>query len=525
MRRYRMMSSVLVLTLVSVLAMGLPISGQERTPEATITTEFTYQGRLTDDQGNPISKTCDFRFRLYDDLGAKVGPDQERTGVVVSDGLFTVLLNFGDQFDGRTLLLDMAVRCSGDVGSYVQLSPRQKLTAAPYAAYSLLAGNADRLDGQHASAFALTAHNHWNGNWSGSGTGLTLSTNGQFSYAVNGSNTGGGNAIYGTTNSPAGYSAMQGVNIGGGNGVYGSSSSGAGVLGFSTSGSGVHGTANGSSAAVYGNNNGSGDGLSGSGSSGNGVSGSSSSGNGVSGSSSSGNGVSGSSSSGNGVYGTGVTGGKFIGSSGSQPGLYVSNQGGGDIIQGFGTGSGSFVVQNNGDVYAQGDVYASAYNCFTSFSDGLDDLLSEEDLAPCLTDGYTSDFAEMLPAVRDLEPGDLLVIGPDGTLIRSSQPYQATVVGVYSTRPSYVGNSRYWGQAGYAPLALAGIVPVKVSAENGPIRPGDLLTTSATPGHSMRASPLTLNGVTFYPSGVLVGKALAGLDSGTGVILMLVTLQ
>jgi len=125
----------------------------------------------------------------------------------------------------------------------------------------------------------------------------------------------------------------------------------------------------------------------------------------------------------------------------------------------------------------------------------------------------------MLPAARALEPGDLLVIDPDGRLALSSEPYQATVVGVYSTRPSYVGNSRYWGQAGYAPLALTGVVPVKVSAENGPIRPGDLLTASSLPGHAMRCA-----GVEQCFSRT-VGKALAGLDGGTGVILMLVMLQ
>ena len=79
--------------------------------------------------------------------------------------------------------------------------------------------------------------------------------------------------------------------------------------------------------------------------------------------------------------------------------------------------------------------------------------------------------------------------------------------------------------AGKIPLAVVGVVPVKASAENGPIRPGDLLTTASTPGHAMRAEPMTVNGVTFYPSGVIIGKALEGLEKGTGVIRMLVMLQ
>jgi len=67
------------------------------------------------------------------------------------------------------------------------------------------------------------------------------------------------------------------------------------------------------------------------------------------------------------------------------------------------------------------------------------------------------------------------------------------------------------------PLAVVGIVPCKVSAENGPIRVGDLLVTSATPGHAMRDDNPR--------PGSIVGKALASLESGTGIIKVLVTLQ
>jgi hypothetical protein len=62
-----------------------------------------------------------------------------------------------------------------------------------------------------------------------------------------------------------------------------------------------------------------------------------------------------------------------------------------------------------------------------------------------------------------------------------------------------------------------GIVPCKVSAENGAIRPGDLLVTSAIPGHAMRDDD--------PKNGTILGKALGSLDSGTGVIKVLVTLQ
>jgi hypothetical protein len=143
--------------------------------------------------------------------------------------------------------------------------------------------------------------------------------------------------------------------------------------------------------------------------------------------------------------------------------------------------------------------------------------------------GFTTpaaDFAEMMPAVDGLEAGDVLVIGPDGRLTLSTEPYQASVAGVYSTRPGFLGGQPVDEElTNHVPLAVVGIVPVKVSAENGPIRPGDLLTTSTIPGHAMLATPIVLDGHTFYPSGVVIGKALEALDEGTGVIQMLVVLQ
>jgi hypothetical protein len=57
-----------------------------------------------------------------------------------------------------------------------------------------------------------------------------------------------------------------------------------------------------------------------------------------------------------------------------------------------------------------------------------------------------------------------------------------------------------------------------VSAENGPVLPGDLLVTASTPGHAMK-------GGSNAPQGTVIGKALEKLEAGTGVIKMLATLQ
>jgi hypothetical protein len=125
----------------------------------------------------------------------------------------------------------------------------------------------------------------------------------------------------------------------------------------------------------------------------------------------------------------------------------------------------------------------------------------------------------MLPAVQGLEAGDVLVIDSNGQLTRSTEPYQTSVAGVYSTRPGFVGGQPVERDIpGTIPLAIIGVVPVKVSAENGSSRPGDLLAASSIPGHAMKVG---LN----PSSGTVIGKALENLDEGVGVIKMLVTLH
>jgi hypothetical protein len=130
-----------------------------------------------------------------------------------------------------------------------------------------------------------------------------------------------------------------------------------------------------------------------------------------------------------------------------------------------------------------------------------------------------ADFAEMWPAAGSLQPGDVLVVGADGKLTLSTQPFQASVVGIYSTKPGFIGGAANGtDQTSNVPLAITGIVPVKVSAEKGVIHPGDLLVTSATPGYAMY-------GGTNPPIGTILGKALGSLDSDTGIILVLVLLH
>ncbi len=215
-----------------------------------------------------------------------------------------------------------------------------------------------------------------------------------------------------------------------------------------------------------------------------------------------------------GVRGTSIDGAAAIFASTNGPGIVVgaAGQEGLRIMDGVGldyivAGSDEdfdFKVSGIGDVFADG-----SYHCEQG---------PGSEPGVCVIQESPADFAEMLPCRAGLEPGDVLVIGSDGRLARSNQAYQPTVVGAFSTQPGYLGGGAFQGQEDYAPLAMVGIVPVKASAENGPIRPGDLLVASATPGHAMVAGPRP-------PLGTVIGKALEGLDAGTGTILMLAMLQ
>jgi hypothetical protein len=120
--------------------------------------------------------------------------------------------------------------------------------------------------------------------------------------------------------------------------------------------------------------------------------------------------------------------------------------------------------------------------------------------------------------------GDLPVIDPttNRCLALSQQPYSTLVAGIYSTKPGMLGSTRKVDEVAAkdeVPLAVVGIVPCKVTTENGPIRVGDLLVTSSTPGHAMKGTDRS------KLVGAVVGKALEPLPQGTGVIQVLVTLQ
>ena len=127
-----------------------------------------------------------------------------------------------------------------------------------------------------------------------------------------------------------------------------------------------------------------------------------------------------------------------------------------------------------------------------------------------------------ISGAETIEPGTVMVINQEGVLQPSQHAYDKRVAGVISGagryRPGLILDKQT-SQDNRVPVALVGKVYCKVDAQYTAIEVGDLLTTSSTPGHAMKADD---------PSkafGAVIGKALRPLDSGRGLIPILIALQ
>jgi len=119
------------------------------------------------------------------------------------------------------------------------------------------------------------------------------------------------------------------------------------------------------------------------------------------------------------------------------------------------------------------------------------------------------------------EAGTVVCIGDGGVIVECSEAYDSRVAGVVSGageyKPGLVLDCR--GGEMRRPLALVGKVFCKVDARIASIATGDLLTTSATQGHAMKATDRE------RAFGAVIGKALAPLQGGCGMIPILVALN
>jgi len=138
-----------------------------------------------------------------------------------------------------------------------------------------------------------------------------------------------------------------------------------------------------------------------------------------------------------------------------------------------------------------------------------------------------ADLAEPFPITKTEQPiseGEVVVIDEanPGQLKLTDQPYDARVAGVVSGANGIQPGIQMQQQGlleGGKNVALTGRVYVQADTSNGAIKPGDLLTTSRTPGRAMRVSDHA------RAQGAILGKAMTGLKDGQGMVLVLVTLQ
>ena len=195
------------------------------------------------------------------------------------------------------------------------------------------------------------------------------------------------------------------------------------------------------------------------------------------------------------------------------------------INSGYDWGSGepvSVVAGSNGIFFTKGDASGTPY-AETMASIDTSGRFATKSLQ--ITGG--SDIAEPFD-IRNadaMKPGMLMVIDPDHpALLRvSDRAYDTRVAGVVSgaggINPGMILTQVSSTVNGSTLIALSGRIYCLADATDGVIQPGDMLTTSDVPGHAMKAKDRERS------FGAVIGKAMTRLDKGTGLVLVLVNLQ
>jgi hypothetical protein len=477
------MRSALRLSLVALLAAAIAVPAAA----APIGTAFTYQGYLVDN-GTAATGLYDLRFSLWDDpsAGSQVGGTLTLEDQPVVDGVFNVELDFGVlalyYAQARWLLVE--VRPGASTGSFSAL-PRQHLTPSLSALGLALpvsqetSANGSLLQFRNSSTQAGSAAGEFNAAGSYGVIGRTSSTGSQ-SAGVHGEAT----ATSGTT------IGVEGIGT--------ASPSGTGIVGKGTAtggffqanglaGTGVY--AYGTYEALYAENTAIGPAIY---------------------------------AKGKGksradavlrVENTETDQGMcayFVNSSnfatahllnnGTGQLLWLDSEGGGDYIVATGPQGNKFWVDNAGVTHTK-----------------VLEILGGADLSERFDTGGGADAA--------LEPGTVVCIDPDheGRLEASATAYDRRVAGIVSgaggVKPGMLMGQHGSAADGAQPVALSGRVYCRVTAANGPVRPGDLLTTSDVPGLAMRVTDFD------RAHGATLGKAMGTLERGEGLVLVLVGLQ
>jgi hypothetical protein len=543
-------------------------------------TAFTYQGRLNDN-GVPANGNHDLQFTIFDadNGGLQVLDPLTNSAVGVSNGLFTVALDFGAGiFDGSARWLEISVRTNA-TDAFTTLRPRQALTATPYAIY---AGTSAKV----VSGSVVTSLNGLKDDVTlAAGNNVTLTPNGNM-LTIDAAN-GGGSSIWSQLNGNAYYTAGK-VGIGTTtplaplevNGILRSTRGGLAIQYVQLDGgdpAGIRLTAQSAVAAekplmiqnlsgesVPGANNSmqfvlgttaapsskmtltkDGDlilpltGLGGAIQFGtpNTESGMSIVGanradirfdgttlkllaNAGTGIPAFGNGITINTSGKVGIGGSldpvsklEVVGQDALGLIGFQPFLTLYDSSAGYTGSRIQNVSGEMILEPQSYLSgSDGNAYAKLFNS-GNFS------------VKSLTIRGGADLAEPFElSGNDIAKGSVMVIDDEhtGRLKLSDQAYDTRVAGIVSGANGInagISLQQEGRLEGGQNVALSGRVYVQADAAFGAIKPGDMLTTSTTPGHAMKVTNCTKG------QGAILGKAMSGLKEGRGMVLVLVTLQ
>lgn len=466
-----------------LLSASLLASAADRVWSGPLGTDFTYQGRL-DNSGTPVNGTADFQFKLFGQVsgGTQVGSTVSANSVTVADGTFTVTLDFGaTAFDlGDERWLEIAVRSPAGSGTFNTLSPRQEITAAPFSlkARAVDGHSLDAADGTPVDA-------------------VSVDNNGQVGIG---------------TTTP---SSMLHVKANAPSLILQDTATATNQMGF----------------VSFWNNSAE----------------------------------------------TGWVGFGHLGN----PRLSIANvRSGGDIELFPGTGgavklspvAGAFTVATDGRV----GIGTTAPSRTLQIRNDAPSLALEDPGSASTQTGYLSflnatsetawvgygtagsphfsvvnaraggnvvlspgsggvvqvpvieitgaDLAEKFPTTEKVEPGMVMAINPDdpGKLCLARGAYNRAVAGVVSGANNFsvgavLGNLP--GHQDAPPIALSGRCYVWCDASTAPIAPSDFLTTSDRPGYAMKATDPDRS------HGAVLGKAMTGLASGQGLVLVLVNLQ